>query len=104
MEPEDRKLLKEIHELAKKNSKILRKIERRHYISLGITSLKWIIIIIGIIWSISFVQPYIVEIREMYKQIQETANNVNNFKLKADDAFNNTGLHNILDTFKINGY
>jgi len=39
----------------------------------------------------------------LYKQVQETSQSVNELKVKADGAFNASGLQNVLDAFKING-
>lgn len=103
MNPEEKKLLQETADLAKKNNKILRGMQRKQTIASIFSAIKWVIIIGFTIWSLYIIQPFLEQTLALYKQVQETTNTVNELKVKADGAFDSSGLRNLLDTFKING-
>lgn len=103
MNPEEKNLLQETADLAKKNNKILRGMHRKQTLASIFSTIKWIIIIGLTIWSYYLIQPYLDQMLALYNQVQETSQSINELKVKADGAFDPSGLRNLLDTFKING-
>jgi amino acid transporter len=101
MTPEEKRLLEETVELSRENNKILKKMRRGMFIGNIIGSLKWILLIIFTIWSWVLVQPYFESILNMYSQVQETSQTVNEFKTQTNTAWDSSGLQNLLETFRI---
>lgn len=101
MSPEEKQMLVEALELSRENNKILKKMRRGQFIGNILHSLKWIILLILTIWSWFLIQPYIDKMLDMYTQVQEATESVNDFKAKTETTFDSTGLQNLLETFKI---
>ena len=103
MNEEEKKLLEETAELARKNNKILKGMQRKQNFSSIISIVKWTIIIGITLWSYYLIQPFLEQTLSMFNQIQETSQSINELKVKADGSFDTSGLQNLLDAFKING-
>ncbi len=101
MSPEEKRLLEEALLLSRENNKILKKMRRGQLIGNILGSLKWIILIIVTIWSWFLVQPYFEKMLQMYTQVQEASNSVNNLKLNVDSAMDVSGLQKLIETFRI---
>ncbi len=76
MNPEDKKLLQEVHDLSKENNKILHGIRRSNRWSSIFRAIYWIIIIGVSIGAFVFLQPYITSALKAYKDIQSGINSV----------------------------
>lgn len=101
MTPEEKQLLEDTLRLSKENNKILRTMRRSQFWANIISYIKWIILVIITIWSWVILQPYFDKMTQMYAQVQETTKTVGDLKVKAEGAFDGSGLQNILDTFRI---
>lgn len=94
-------MLSEALQLSKENNKILKGMRRGQIIANIIHSIKWVLIIIITIWSWFLVQPYFEKMLQMYVQVQEASQSVNDLKVKTDSAMDISGLQNLLETFRI---
>jgi cytoskeletal protein RodZ len=101
MSPEERKMLQDTLDLSRENNEILRKMRRGQFVANIIHSLKWIVLIIITIWSWLLIQPYFERMMDMYSQVQEATQSVNELKVKTDSAIDASGLQNLLETFRI---
>ena len=77
--------------------------DRTNKISAIFSFLKWVVIIGIALWSYVIIEPFLVQMKNLYEQVQQTTSAVNELKVKADSAFDTSGLQNLLDAFKING-
>jgi len=77
MDPESRKLLEHISELAEENNKILRSMRRSQRVSSIIRFVYWAFIIGSAIGAYYFIQPYLVQLMDAYGS---ASNVLKNFK------------------------
>lgn len=87
-------LLEKTYELAKENNKILKSIQRKERFGTIMRVIKWIVIIIFLVWSYNFIQPFLEQLQAVYAGIQDTADSVNELKVQAQ------GFGNVFDFFK----
>ena len=80
MNEEERILLEEMAKLAKTNNKILKGMQRNARIAFFIHSLKWIAIVVAIFWSYALIQPYLVQIGEIYSGVKSAQDSIGNIQ------------------------
>ena len=77
MNPEEKKLLQEVHELSAENSRILHGIKRSHRWSIVFRVIYWVIIIGISIGAFYYIQPYIDAVIKAYNGVQTSISKVN---------------------------
>jgi len=101
MNEDEKKLLEETARLTKENHKMLRTMHRAQTIGAIWSALKWILIILITIWSWIILQPFLVKTQELYTQVQETTETVNGLKVKAEGAYDTSGLQDLFNAFRM---
>lgn len=100
MNEEEKALLVETAELARKNHKILQGMRREANIGKLISLIKWAIIVISVFWSYSFIQPYLNQLQEVYTGVKGAQQSVSSLqgKMQIDPA----QIENLLKSFNVN--
>jgi len=78
MDPESRKLLEHISELAEENNKILRSMRRSQRVSSIIRFIYWVFIIGSAVGAYYFIQPYLEQIMSIYGGASDVINSFKN--------------------------
>jgi type II secretory pathway component PulM len=100
MNEEEKALLLETAELARKNHKILQGMRRDANIGKLISAVKWIVIVGSILLSYSLIQPYLNQLQEMYTSVKGAQQSVSSLqgKMQIDPA----QIENLLKSFNVN--
>jgi len=100
MNEEEKALLLETAELARKNHKILQGMRRDANIGKLISAVKWVVIVGSILLSYSLIQPYLNQLQEMYTSLKGAQQSVADIqgKMQIDPS----QIENLLKSFNVN--
>lgn len=84
MSEDNSSLLEKTYELAKENNKILKSIQRKERFGTIVRVIKWAFIVIFLVWSYSFIQPFLDQLQAVYSGIQDTKDAVGELKVQAE--------------------
>lgn len=99
MNEEEKALLIETAELARKNNKILRGMQREANVGKLFHSLKWLVIIAVTVWSYFLIQPYLKQIQSIYTSVQGAQQSVTDLQGKMQ--IDTSQFENFLKSFKV---
>lgn len=92
MDPKERELLEETHELVLENNKILHRLQRSARWSKFFRFVYWVLIIGTSVGAYYFLQPYIDKVIGVYTGMQNDLSNVKNVTSQASDLLDQIKL------------
>jgi len=92
MDPREKALFEEMHELVQENNKILHRLQRSARWSKFLRFVYWVIIIGTSVGAYYYLQPYIDKLMGVYSGMQSDLNNVKGVTSQASDLLNQLKL------------